>query len=270
MHERGRGKEAVHDRQCNAASAALSHQVAPALRDRVVDRQDAPGKPLWQIVGKPGGQCRAPTAVLQQCDAAAKLGDRGHADERAILVDRIKPCQDFRRRCRPLNLRQHVGVEQQIHGISSRGASCTRSSSRSAPRSGEASRNSASVPLRAGLARPFLGGNDHRIGLAVTGDDLRAGLGAVDHLGQPCLGVGKRPRVSVGSVSGAVLCSVMRIRTNMTIMTIMVQRLTIQAHDCCSNRSPQLPICAAFAHLKSSAFTSFRLSFILLSFFGVI
>jgi len=56
----------------------------------------AVGEPRRQIVRKPGGQRRAPTAIFQQCDAASKFGDRGNADERTIFVDRIEPRQDLR------------------------------------------------------------------------------------------------------------------------------------------------------------------------------
>ena len=187
----------------------------------MVDWQDALCKPSRQIVREPGES--VPRAgghhPARRCRGEARAIE-SNADERAILVDRIKPRQNFSGRRRPLNLRQNVGVEEQVHGISSRrfvllafklevGAAQRRSQQKFGERA-----------FARGLPCPFFGGNDHGVGPAVTSDDLRAGLGAVDHLGQACLGIGKRPRVGRLANSGAVLWSVMSNRTNMTIMTI--------------------------------------------------
>ena len=155
---------------------------------------------------------QAASAARRRPSSSRAMPRRSSAIEAALMNARSSStvsshAKTFGGRRRPLNLRQHVGVEEQVHGISSRGSSCTRSSSRSAPRSGEASRNSASVPLRAVFRAHSSGGNDHRIGPAVSGDDLRASLGTIDHLGQAGLGIGERPRVSRRRIwGGAVVC----------------------------------------------------------------
>src|SRR5262249_55104094 len=86
-----------------------------------------------------------------QGDPAPKLGDRGDADKGPVLVEPVEPGQHLWLRRRPPHLRQHIGVDEDVHRSRSRGWSRRRSRSMSAPRRGEASRNSARVPLRSAL-----------------------------------------------------------------------------------------------------------------------
>ena len=70
-----------------------------------------------------------------------------------------------------------------------------------------------------GLARPFLGGDDHRARLAVAGDGLRTGLRTINQLGEPGLG-DREVQVPPGGGEDGVLLTFVMSKTQMTNVTI--------------------------------------------------
>jgi len=92
-----------------------------------------------------------------------------------------------------------------------------------------------------GLARPLLGRDDYRARLAVAGDGLGAGLGTINHLGEP--GLGAPPAVSqVGAPLAAILQSA---RTMQQIMTANVLERRLRINLKCLHQHTAI---AALAH----------------------
>jgi hypothetical protein len=48
-----------------------------------------------------------------------KFSDRSDADEHPVLVDGIKPAENLQVGHRSLQLRQHVGIKQEVHSVTS-------------------------------------------------------------------------------------------------------------------------------------------------------
>src|SRR5437588_1017584 len=113
------------------ASALTSHEDLLVITNNLNVAMQLYRHPRIEVIVA-GGTVRRADGALIGSTAVSLIGQfkvdyaiigASAIDEEGALLD-----FDYRRRGRPLDLRQHVGVEQQIHGVSSCGASCTRSS----------------------------------------------------------------------------------------------------------------------------------------------
>src|SRR5262249_7540572 len=81
-------------------------------------------------------------------DAIAQLGQCHDADEDSIFVRFPKPCDDTGIRFWPGPFRNDVGIQQEAHRSTLRGRSLARLTFNPEPRSGDAAKNSARLPVR--------------------------------------------------------------------------------------------------------------------------
>src|SRR3954468_6528127 len=147
----GRRQKPVHQAETEAVLARVCHQIAPAFRDRPVDRKQSPLEARRKIFAEPPIQRRAPCAGAHERDAAPKFRNGDYAEKDAVFINLVDPMHYCRTRSRPRPFRNDVGVQEIAHSSMSRGSSFRRSRSISAPRSGELAKNSAKLPFRLAL-----------------------------------------------------------------------------------------------------------------------
>ncbi len=141
--------QAVHRGEPSTASLCKRHEISPDQGNCAIYWGHAAFKALWQIMRKPFFKSVAPSPRIHQRDTAAYLSNRYNTDKYAVFIQSMKPRYYTFIRARFCDLRQDVGIEEQPHSGKSRGSSVCLSILRAAPRKGDASRNSASDPLRA-------------------------------------------------------------------------------------------------------------------------
>lgn len=144
----GGREEGIHRPERFAHPAGTSGDASPCLRHHHVDGQHASLEALRQVVPDPQLESCSLAPWIEQLDAAMQLGERDNAHEYLILVNVGQPRNNAFRRHRLRPFRHHVGVQQIAHTPTSRGRSRARCTFNRDPRSGDAAKNSAKLPIR--------------------------------------------------------------------------------------------------------------------------
>src|SRR6266478_6075379 len=146
----GGGDQGVHGAEPAANLARSRQQTAADVGDLPVYRHDAPLEARRQLLAKPRVEPSAAAARSQPFDPEADFGEADDAQKDAVLIHFVEPPHhpDIGPRLDPFG--NDIGIDQpaSAHKSTSRAPPCARSISRSDPRSGDAAKNSASVPLR--------------------------------------------------------------------------------------------------------------------------
>src|SRR6267378_7690189 len=146
----GGGDQGVHRAEPAAGLSCACQQTAAGVGDFRVHWHDAPLEARRQLLAQPRVEPGAAAARSQPFDPEADFDEADDAEEDAVLIHFVEPAHDpdIGPRLDPFG--NDIGIDQpaSAHKSTSRAPPCARSISRSEPRSGEAAKNSASVPLR--------------------------------------------------------------------------------------------------------------------------
>ena len=154
MVKRGRGDLRVGCRPWSASPVAGAHELTPAHRDRLIERQDATSELPRQELIHPGFQSTPLRTRRQALDAADDLAKRNVRKEQVRRPPASQPPGHARRRNRAHHLADDVGVEQKppiAHRSTGRPDEPSLSKLKSSPTKGELRKNaSSSSPVCAG------------------------------------------------------------------------------------------------------------------------
>jgi len=93
-------KECIHRVARPALPVATRHSFSPGVGNRIVDRENAAFKSRWQLLLQPVFQPGPAPTRRQALRTIAQLSQCDHANESAILIDRLTPRNETRIRSR--------------------------------------------------------------------------------------------------------------------------------------------------------------------------